>query len=64
MHSTEVSNRRRHVEQVIKLNIHLCGNLFCVYGIEYNFVRFDSSTEKAYQINDESDDTLQNMTSF
>ena len=64
MHSTEVSNRRRLVEQVIKLNINSCGNLFCVCGIEYNFVRFDSSTEKAYQINDGLGDTLQDKRSL
>ena len=36
----------------------------CMCGIEYNFVRFDSSTEKAYQINDGLDDTLQDKRSL
>ena len=52
------------MEQAIKLNINSCGNLFCVCGIEYNFVRFDSSTEKAYQINDGLGDTLQDRRSL
>ena len=29
--------------------------------IEYNFVGFDTPTEKAYQINNGLDDTLQDM---
>ena len=33
---------------------------FCgCHGIEYNFVGFDTPTEKAYQINNGLDDTLQ-----
>ena len=35
---------------------------FCCYcGIEYNFLGFDTPTEKAYQINNGLDDTLQDM---
>ena len=33
----------------------------CCCGIEYNFVWFDTTTEKAYQINNGLDDTLQDM---
>ena len=33
----------------------------CCCGIEYNFVWFDTPTEKAYQINNRLDDTLQDM---
>ena len=31
----------------------------CCCGIECNFVGFDTPTEKAYKINNELDDTLQ-----
>ena len=34
---------------------------FCCCEIEYNFVGFDTPTEKAYQINNGLDDTLQDM---
>ena len=33
----------------------------CCCGIEYNFLGFDTPTEKAYQINNGLDDTLQDM---
>ena len=36
----------------------------CCCGIEYNFVWFDTPTEKAYQINNGLNDTLQDMWSI